>query len=733
MASAGDVRDIMDLGQSGPRPPAPKKKKRLEPQVRLSGVTREVAALMGDSVPPIAIIEQKSFKSKPSIAQKLFKPRHWEERTFANGARTDNLVLRHWKRSIPGAARPQAATTPTDVEMSDGQKESESTTELRFEEEIPYEKWNIASSKTTYNDEQYDAHFKTEDWTRQETDYLMALVSDFDKRWILIGDRYEPAEIPGELQYPDRSTEALKQRYYTIAAKMMEISTPPSNMTAPEFKNWEIMRNFDVKNEVNRKSNAEKLMERTREEAEEEKLLLEELHRITKNEEEFIALRKDLYTRLESAQPIRRTERGEEAHTAIYQSSQGLSMLLNSLLAKEKRLRRPNPAEAAQASASDARRPSQPQYHRRETMDSTNDSPAPNKKGSVSQPQVRTLTPAEEAKFGVSHPTDRLVGGVAFRHEKINRLVMAKSQVQTSKIQAALGELGVPLRVLMATERVTLEYERLITNIHLLLDARKASEKITNEIRILEEAKRQRLGLPKEGEPAQADQANAMEVDIQQPSQPNGADGDAEDDAAGEEDDTMAEKAADDSAMQVDAEDGADSDAEGEEDDQSYAVAKNDDSEAEDDNDGAEGEDEEVEEEDENEAGQEEEDEEDEGLNTLGKDDEEDEEDAGEDDDAEVDVASGEEDEDAVDANDSDAADADDDDDEEVVQPTPSEAEEEAAEADDDAEEEEEEPAQASRPASRHSARSHKRSASVLSEASKAGSNRSVAGRKKRR
>ncbi|KPI37405.1 SWR1-complex protein 4 [Cyphellophora attinorum] len=698
MASAGDVRDIMDLGQSGPRPPAPKKKKRLEPQVRLSGVTREVAALMGDSVPPIAIIEQKSFKSKPSIAQ--------------------NLILRHWKRSIPGAARPQAATTPTDVEMSDGQKESESTTELRFEEEIPYEKWNIATSKTTYNDEQYDAHFKTEDWTRQETDYLMALVSDFDKRWILIGDRYDPAEIPGEIQYPDRSTEALKQRYYTIAAKLMEIGTPPSNMTAPEFKNWETMRNFDAKNEVNRKANAEKLMERTREEAEEEKLLLEELHRITKNEEEFIALRKDLYTRLESAQPIRRTERGEEAHTAIYQSSQGLSMLLNSLLAKEKRLRRPNPAEAAQASASDSRRPSQPQYHRRETMDSTNDSPAPNKKGSVSQPQVRTLTPAEEAKFGVSHPTDRLVGGVAFRHEKINRLVMAKSQVQTSKIQAALGELGVPLRVLMATERVTLEYERLITNIHLLLDARKASEKIANEIKILEEAKRQRLGLPKEGEPAQADQANAMEVDTQQPGQPNGAGGDAEDDAAGEEDGTMAEKAADDSAMQVDDENGADSDAEGEEDDQSYAVAKNDDSEAEDDNDGAEGEDDEVEEEDENEAG---------------KDDEEDEEDAGEDDDAEADVASGEEDEDAVDARGSDAAD-DDDDDDEVVQPTPSEAEEEAAEADDDAEEEEEEePAQASRPASRHSARSHKRSASVVSEASRAGSNRSVAGRKKRR
>lgn len=51
MATTSDIRDIMNLGQAGPRQPAPKKKKHSEPQVRMTGINREVQALMGDSVP----------------------------------------------------------------------------------------------------------------------------------------------------------------------------------------------------------------------------------------------------------------------------------------------------------------------------------------------------------------------------------------------------------------------------------------------------------------------------------------------------------------------------------------------------------------------------------------------------------------------------------------------------------------------------------------------------------
>ncbi|RMZ75035.1 hypothetical protein DV737_g5509, partial [Chaetothyriales sp. CBS 132003] len=505
MASTSDIRDILNLG-SGPRPPAPKKKKRVEPLLpRMTGVSREVQALMGDSVPPIAIVEHKAYKSKPSISQKLFKARHWEERPFLHGARQDGLVLKHWKRSIPRAARPPTITTPTDVEMAEGVKElaQAGAVDMAFEDEFPSSKWNVKVPVDRYTDAQYADNFKSDDWSKEETDYLIQLCEDFDLRWILIADRYDPGEIAGPRAYGERTMEQLKSRYYSIAARLMEMRTPASNMTATEFQLWEKMRNFDAKTEKVRKDMADKLFERTKDEAEEEKILLEELHRITKNEEDFIKLRRDLYSRLESVAPIRRTERGEEQSTAMYQTSAGLSMLLQSLLAKERKLKRPQPQTGAPPTPAEPKRSQPNQYTRRETVGSPADEGA-TKKGSAAQPTVRTLTAAEEIKYGVAHPKERLTSGVQFRHEKINRLTMAKSQVQTSKMQAALAELGIPPRLLMPTEKVCREFERLVNSIHLLLDARKVSDKVKAEIQVLQEARRIRLGLPKEADGAGA-------------------------------------------------------------------------------------------------------------------------------------------------------------------------------------------------------------------------------------
>ncbi|EHY55909.1 swr complex subunit [Exophiala dermatitidis] len=541
MASTSDIRDIMNLGQAGPRQPAPKKKRHVEPQVRMTGVKREVQALMGDSVPPIALVEQRSYKSRPSISQKLFKPRHWEERPFQHGARTDGLQLRHWKRSIPGStARPASignTAASTDVEMTDDSKPASVTQELRFEEEFPSHKWDVKVQVASYTDEQYQSYFKSDDWTKEETDYLIELCRDYDLRWVVIADRYDPEQIPGatgslpngeaagnevahQRKYPARSMEALKQRYYTIAAKMLELQIPASNMTQAEFQLWEKMRNFDARTESLRKAMAEKLFERTKDEADEERVLLEELHRITKHEDELIKMRSELYSRLEPVTPLRRNE---EQSTAVYQTSGGLSMLLQSLLAKEKRLKRPPPANGTEATPAAAtpsesarseksRHPNQ--YSRRDTVDTqATEESGPQKKGSVSQPSVRVLSPQDEARFGVSHPQERVTSGVQFRHEKINRLLMAKSQTQTAKIQAALTELGIPPRLLMPTQRVCRVFEQLVGEINVLLDARKVNEKIATEIKILEEARRIRLGLPKDGEEKLPPAVDAMEVD----------------------------------------------------------------------------------------------------------------------------------------------------------------------------------------------------------------------------
>ncbi|KIX95472.1 uncharacterized protein Z520_08989 [Fonsecaea multimorphosa CBS 102226] len=851
MASTSDIRDIMNLGQARPRQPAPKKKKHIEPQPRVTGVKREVQALMGDSVPPIAIVEQRSYKSRPSISQKLFKPRHWEERPFVHGGRTDGLVLRHWKRSIPGsnaraAAAAAVANGSADVEMTDESKApTPAIQELRFEEEYPSHKWNVKVQVPAYTDEQYENLLRSEDWTRQETDYLMGLCRDYDLRWIIIADRYSPQDIQapqpaaqnGEANgsdlvakphYPHRSMEALKQRYYAIAAKLMEAQTPASTMTQAEFQLWEKMRNFDAKTETMRKAMAEKLFERTKDEADEERILLEELHRITKNEDDFIKMRRDLYARLEPVAPIRRTERGEEQSTAMYQTSGGLSMLLQSLLAKEKRLKRPPvPGGIENGSASTptesqrydkGRHPAQ--YNRRDTTDTqaTEDVSGAQKKGSMSQPTVRALSSQEEARFGVSHPQERITSGVQFRHEKINRLTMAKSQTQTTKIQAALTELGIPPRLLMPTERVCREFERLVTEINVLLDCRKVNEKIATEIKILEEARRIRLGLPKEGEqptassdptqPSYPTTADAMEVDDSGVADDSKSgdiknnsmavaeedqDAEAEDDVPPQKVDMKSSEGQDgknESSMRVNQQvDDADADADADTDrdaaqkgaskpvedqeEESEGAKTGEEDEDEDDeeqeDEGVTGVDEEEEEDeddddaeegaDEAQADLDEEDEEDEDADAEvaatpqnesdAEEDngDEDEEDEDEDDEEEPEVEAEAESDEEESAQEDDDAGSDDEEEAEIKNQDEDEDNEEdgapvaaaaaAAEADDDSdddaeEEPDEEPPAAAAP-SALPPRAHKRSASVISAASRAGSNRSGIGRKKRR
>ncbi|KAF7502734.1 hypothetical protein GJ744_005215 [Endocarpon pusillum] len=614
MATAGDIREIMDIPQDGPPKPAPKKV-RVDPGPRLTGFQREVQSLMSDShnVPPIPIVDNSRYKAKPTYAPRAFKTRKWEERRFVNGARTDGLELRHWKHAVSvGAGKRllEASANGTNVipdggsqtmgQPTPGNEENvgtQPTTAIRYEDEFPMEKFNVKVSVPSYTPEQYEAHFKSEEWTKEETDYLMDLCRDYDMRWIVVADRYEPIEIPispqraaarksknlGDSQtygeassdamaidhsstpagnstsdnknpttteetkpfYPPRTLESLKARYYTIASKMLSITTPPDTMTPSEFGLWEKMKNFDSRTEGLRKNLAEKLFLRTKEEADEERSLLEELARITKNEEEFLKMRKDLYQRLETPVLSRRAE--DQGTAALYQSSQGLGHLLSNLLNREKRFKRPGMIDTGRANSTQdgngeaergtagtaTDRPRKQTWEkgqhpnqytaRRNTMDSESvNGDAPKKTGSMAQtPNVRNLTPAEEAKYGVAHPQERITSGVQFRHEKASKVVLSKSAAQMAKIQAALVELGIPVRLLMPTERVCREYERLVADIVLLLDARRGVERVSSEVKVLEESRRMRLGLPKEDQDG-ADGGDKVDVDQDGKAQHNG-------------------------------------------------------------------------------------------------------------------------------------------------------------------------------------------------------------------
>merc|ERR1711939_856764 len=342
----------------------------------------------------------------------------------------------------------------------------------------------------------------------------------------------------------------------------------------------------------------------------------------------------------------------------------------------------------------------------------------------------------------------RLTSGVQFRHEKINRLTMAKSQTQTTKIQAALTELGIPQRLLMPTERVCREFERLVKEINILLDARKVNEKIATEIKILEEQRRIRLGLPKEDEQPGQQNGDVMEVDSSQiidskldmvpDSSMAVTEEDKENDAAAEVDDSQekqhdGEGGRDESTMALDMQD-EDADADEDEEDAVGASSPkqedaDEDEDAEEDEDDYQGgeidqsvadldqdqEDEDAQEE------EEEEDDDDDDRPQLGVDNDGEDEDEAEvaatpdlDSDAENEEEDQDEDQDEK---------ADGEDDNHALNPAPEDSDnaEEDGAAHEDAV-----------PLSAVT-RAHKRSASVMSEASRAGSNRSGMGRKKRR
>ncbi|OXV11082.1 hypothetical protein Egran_01157 [Elaphomyces granulatus] len=490
--AVADVRDMLDLPADGH--PRPHKKQKVV-EKRPEGITRELYALLGERAPPIAITENR-YKGRPKWMSKV-KVRSWQMTPFTNSARTDNLVLRHWQRQQDTVNN---VPPPDGAEMDvDGKPEDEAV--LTAEQEAyHFAKYNVrAQMPKRYTDEQYDRHLRSDEWTREETDYLMDLVEEFDLRWVVIADRYECQPQPSDTETggaalvpakQHRTMEQMKARYYAITASMLALEHPPSEMSETEFELHEKMVKFDPERERTRKELAALQLNRTADEVREEGILLEELKRIVANEQTFIAERKELYARLEV--PI------SVGNTTMYQSSQGLSQLLQTLMQADKSKKRRSLLGTEGSGASPASQtPTQNILSGlRDSRADTPIGPTPTtatKRTAASNTHqtLKPLTPAEEVRYGVQHH-DRLPSGVQFRNDRAQKLTQAKSNIQTQKLAAALAELEVPLRLVMPTERICKEFEKLIHSVNLFLDARKVAEKVESEIRVLEAAREER-------------------------------------------------------------------------------------------------------------------------------------------------------------------------------------------------------------------------------------------------
>jgi DNA methyltransferase 1-associated protein 1 len=481
--TSNDVRDMLDLpNTAGPRPA--KKQKTVGPRPNLKGLQREVQSLGGNN--PIAIVPEVPLFKKRRLANR--KPAaHWELRPFRNSARKDELVLRHWRRK---AEPPPTAT----ADGADGELAEVKPVEL---DDSAFAKFNVQVNLPKFDDEQYEAKLKSEDWTKEETDYLMSLVQDFDLRWPLIWDRYKydsPTPKPETrdedstmvVEPKGRTMEDLKARYYDIAAKMMAVHRPVHNMSQAEFSLHQLMTSFNPQQERLRKHFAEMSLARSPEERKEEENLLIELKRIMARSERLNEERKELYARLDAPPST--------ANVGIYTTSPGLSQLLSQLVTANKSKQRrsligpegasPIAGPSGQQSASlDRRDPT--------NRESISGPSGANKKGAHGLAERRKLSPEEEALYGVSHH-ERLTGGPSFRHDKVTRQISNKSVVQQAKITNTLVELEIPLRMVMPTAEVTSQYEQLLASINILLDTKKVADKLDNEIKAIEMQKVER-------------------------------------------------------------------------------------------------------------------------------------------------------------------------------------------------------------------------------------------------
>lgn len=506
--ASNDVRDVLNLPSDDLTPRPSKKQKIAAPRHNLKGLAREVQNLGGDN--PIAIVPEVSLYKKRRFANR--KPAaKWDLKQFRNSARGDQtLLLRHWKRKTePGQPGNSADGEPSEGANS-GNAEDGNGTEPTIEDSA-FAKFNVQVQIPEYNDEQYNAKLQSDDWTKDETDYLMELVKEYDLRWPIVWDRYEyTPEIPKDTDMNgsesavvptarSRDMEDLKARYYEVAAKMMELQKAIQYMTQPEWDLHQTMVNFKPEQERERKKFALNSMSRSKEEAKEEESLLIEVKRIMARQERFNEERKELYQRLEYPH--------SDQDINAFKGSAGLTTLLGTLqnmsqAKKRKPLTGPegtSPAVAAPgpngqpASATSEAPPSRrestaaPSAGVRESIGAEKPTPAGNKKGQP-PPERRKLNEQEEQIYGVS-THERLGSGPTFRYERVNKIFSHKSGQQQQRIQNVLTELDIPVRLNMPTASVVAEYEKLVLAVTGLVDLRKMRDKLDGEIKI-EEAKK---------------------------------------------------------------------------------------------------------------------------------------------------------------------------------------------------------------------------------------------------
>lgn len=501
------------------------------------------------------------------------------QQPFTNPARADGLVLKHWRRKPTTAPPVQEAD---DATMQEG--DTADASDMYVESCSDYAKYDIKVDMPSFTDEEYDQFLRSDDWSREETDYLFEVVRDYSYRWPVIWDRYDyvpsrqfmPESTDGDQSLATmpfapskkRSLEDLKARFYDISAKLMKQRIPEVSMDADQYSLYEMLTKFDPVMERNRKMLATALINRTMDEVKEEEFLLTELQRINMAANRLDAEREELRARLDAPPQNPQASAGLQAFT----SSQALQALFQQLFQQDRSKKRAagggtGPGRLSLSANDMVHTPGSAQQqlsaaNRRQSMAQSQQTPA--------QTPVKHLSPHQEHRFNVS-THDRLTSGVTFGSDKLLKMRQAKSNVQTQKIGQMLAALGVSDIVSIPTSKVGEVFEVLVTKVSKLLDVRKVREKEEGECKVLLAMKERRNGGNNGGGGGGgngSNEENKPKQEVRDSQETPGADADA--DGENDEDDVN-KNYGDDAEGEADDQEGNDADnpeddAEGEED-----------------------------------------------------------------------------------------------------------------------------------------------------------------------
>lgn len=251
-----DASDILGIGKSTVLARAAsvdelqgKAKKR-----KMDGLTREVMELkrdnqaqmaramgyMGDEVATHWAPVVPAFKERPNADRTAVQKWGWLE--FSNSGRSDGLKLKHW--------------TKVDAQDPD----------------YPFAKYSRRPEVLSYTEAEYEEHYKSSTWTKEETDLLVDLCERFDLRFIVIADRMKET-------HPHRTIEDIRERYYEmVRGKLKRAALMDSSVDLLQHHLFKYK--YNKEHEIARKQQAERLASRTAAQLQEEEELIKAYKRI---------------------------------------------------------------------------------------------------------------------------------------------------------------------------------------------------------------------------------------------------------------------------------------------------------------------------------------------------------------------------------------------------------------------------------------------------------------------